>query len=196
MKRLLVLVLILLCGQAMGATYVMDSTTYPGVTVAPCEFAAGYLPAIPTIWDVPVVDLGWGVVTIASDGVKVVEIKYHQDLSRAPTVNGTILQVEFLYRCDPNWTVGEADEGFYLLTARVTGEIIVTGHPTMGSAIASVTVREPADANGDSRVNVLDLILVRNRMGLPVLSADNWRADVNGDGRVDVRDLIMVRNRL
>jgi len=52
------------------------------------------------------------------------------------------------------------------------------------------------DANGDCVVNVLDLIAIRNRLGKPIGSADNWKADVNLDGAVDVLDLISARNRL
>ena len=52
------------------------------------------------------------------------------------------------------------------------------------------------DANGDCAVNVLDLITIRNRLGKPTGSGDNWRGDVNLDGSVDVLDLISTRNKL
>ena len=52
------------------------------------------------------------------------------------------------------------------------------------------------DVNGDCRVNVLDLILVRNRLGQNVASGDNWKVDVNQDGATNVLDLILVRNNL
>ena len=54
----------------------------------------------------------------------------------------------------------------------------------------------PGDATGDCRVNVLDLIRVRNRLGQPASSGDNWRFDINRDGAIDVLDLIAVRNLL
>jgi len=59
----------------------------------------------------------------------------------------------------------------------------------------------PCDTNMDCRVNVLDLIFVRNRLNQPVdwalwPSSGNWQADANGDGRVNVLDLISVRNNL
>jgi len=54
-----------------------------------------------------------------------------------------------------------------------------------------------ADANGDCAVNVLDLIFVRNRLGLNPNTGDNWRADVvDGDMAINVVDLIAVRNYL
>ena len=52
------------------------------------------------------------------------------------------------------------------------------------------------DADGNSRVDVLDLIFLRNRLGQNVDTADNWKADVNEDGRINVLDLIYARNRL
>ena len=52
------------------------------------------------------------------------------------------------------------------------------------------------DGNGDSRVDVLDLIFVRNRLGQDVGTGENWKADVNEDGRINVLDLIFARNRL
>jgi len=56
--------------------------------------------------------------------------------------------------------------------------------------------RISGDANGDGSVNVLDLVFVRNCMGMPANTGDAWRADVNEDGKVDVKDLITVRNRM
>ena len=54
----------------------------------------------------------------------------------------------------------------------------------------------PGDANLDCRVNILDLIFIRNRLNQNVNTGDNWKADVNSDGRVNILDLIFVRNRL
>ena len=52
------------------------------------------------------------------------------------------------------------------------------------------------DANMDCRVNILDLIFIRNKLNQPVGTGDNWQADVNGDARVNILDLIFVRNKL
>ena len=54
----------------------------------------------------------------------------------------------------------------------------------------------PGDINGDCRVNVLDLILVRNKLMKSVSSGENWWADVNNDGKINVLDLIQVRNKI
>jgi len=52
------------------------------------------------------------------------------------------------------------------------------------------------DANGDCRVNILDLIFIRNRLNQDPATGDNWQADVNMDTRINILDLIYVRNRL
>ena len=53
----------------------------------------------------------------------------------------------------------------------------------------------PGDVNYDGKVNVLDLLNVRNSMGAdPASSLAARKADLNADGRVDVLDLIAARN--
>jgi len=63
--------------------------------------------------------------------------------------------------------------------------------------VAAPAVAAPlvADANADGKVNVLDLIAIRNSMGKDAAGAAS-AADVNGDGRVNVLDLISARNSL
>jgi len=52
------------------------------------------------------------------------------------------------------------------------------------------------DANGDCRVNVLDLLLIRNLLGQDPATGTNWRADINQSGTINVLDLIVTRNNL
>jgi len=52
------------------------------------------------------------------------------------------------------------------------------------------------DANADCKVNILDLIFIRNRLGQDPATGDNWRADVNEDAKINLLDLLYVRNRL
>jgi len=73
----------------------------------------------------------------------------------------------------------------------------------LGAAIERLSraFRPPAwpiagDANNDCRVNVLDLICVRNRINADPAEIDNASADVNGDAKINVLDLIGVRNEL
>jgi len=72
-----------------------------------------------------------------------------------------------------------------------TLELVADGPKT------AMSVWHPAaDVNGDCRVNVLDLIFIRNRLNADVNTDDNWKADVNQDDKINVLDLIYVRNRL
>ena len=52
----------------------------------------------------------------------------------------------------------------------------------------------PLDVNRDCRVNVLDLIAVRNRLFLSTNIGTNRYVDVNSDGKINVLDFILVRN--
>jgi len=52
------------------------------------------------------------------------------------------------------------------------------------------------DANMDCRVNILDLIFIRNKLNQDVATGDNWKADVNEDTRINILDLIFVKNKL
>ncbi len=53
----------------------------------------------------------------------------------------------------------------------------------------------PGDVNQDCRVNILDLVGVRNHLEQP-LTADNFFVDVTGDGNIDILDLVVTRNHL
>jgi len=53
-----------------------------------------------------------------------------------------------------------------------------------------------ADVNGDARVNVLDMIAVRNKINNDFEIGDNWMGDVNEDGSINILDMIYVRNNL
>jgi len=55
----------------------------------------------------------------------------------------------------------------------------------------------PGDVNYDGKVNILDLITVRNSLGKDAASDPAARRyDVNNDGAVNVLDIVAVRNRL
>ncbi len=59
-----------------------------------------------------------------------------------------------------------------------------------GEMYLRIKPKNPADVNGDSVVNILDLTIVAQAFG-----TDNLKADVNGDGVVNVFDLVFVANR-
>jgi len=55
----------------------------------------------------------------------------------------------------------------------------------------------PGDLNYDGKVNVLDLILIRNSLSKdPASVPAARRADLNNDGRVDILDLMFARDRM
>lgn len=54
----------------------------------------------------------------------------------------------------------------------------------------------PGDVNRDCKVNILDMILIRNRLGQDVRIGDNWKADVNQDNGINFLDLFFARNHL
>jgi len=56
-------------------------------------------------------------------------------------------------------------------------------------------VNDCADLNDDRRVNILDLIVVRNHLGQAV-TTENAFADATNDGSINILDMIYVRNEL
>ncbi|HUW31333.1 MAG TPA: dockerin type I domain-containing protein, partial [Planctomycetota bacterium] len=61
---------------------------------------------------------------------------------------------------------------------------------------ATMNFHLPADISGNCSVNVLDLILLRNKLNAPVSQSDNWKADLNGDGVINVKDLLIMNGLL
>jgi len=67
-----------------------------------------------------------------------------------------------------------------------------------GTATVDIGAYEflPGDADGDGRVNLLDLLRIRNSLGLDPSSSPEARlADVNGDGAVNMVDLLLTRRQ-
>jgi len=71
----------------------------------------------------------------------------------------------------------------------------LTGYFTGFTVTAPKYQLSPADVNFDNKVNILDLIAVRNRLNVPLATA-GAEHDVNRDGTIDVLDLIAIRNAL
>ena len=68
---------------------------------------------------------------------------------------------------------------------------------TRSSGDRQVTFVPNPDCNGDCKVNILDLIYVRNQLNKDPLSGDDAaKADINGDAAINILDLIYVRNKL
>jgi len=54
----------------------------------------------------------------------------------------------------------------------------------------------PGDCNLDCRVNILDLIFIRNKLNQSISDGNNWQANALIDTRINILDLIFVRTRL
>jgi len=52
------------------------------------------------------------------------------------------------------------------------------------------------DAEGDCKVDTLDMLLIRSHLYENLSTGDNWRYDLNGDGQINILDMIVVRNHL
>ena len=69
--------------------------------------------------------------------------------------------------------------------------------PVPGFPVFRFSEYLPGDVNYDGKVNILDLIFVRNSLGRDPASFPAARkADLNNDGKVNVLDLIAARNGL
>ena len=90
-------------------------------------------------------------------------------------------------------TVSFTDPGTY--TCYIRGI-----HSYTGFVECTYTVDEPAfiygDTNGDSKVNGLDLILLRQHLAGWDVELDTASADVNGNGTINGLDLILLRQHL
>jgi len=72
----------------------------------------------------------------------------------------------------------------------------LTGSEVLVSNVVLSPVLLYGDANNDCRVDILDLIFIRNRLGQDPATSDNWNADVNQDGKINILDLLAVRSKL
>ena len=96
----------------------------------------------------------------------------------------------------------DSESGIY--TSETISEEIDIGEsleqPVKGTIDISVSSAVPlsvsGDANGDCKVNVLDLTFIRNKLGQDVNIGVNQKADVNNDGKINILDFVVVRNNL
>ena len=54
----------------------------------------------------------------------------------------------------------------------------------------------PGDASRDCKVDMLDMIFVRDRLNTDPATSDNWQADTNMDDKINILDMLVVRNAL
>jgi len=182
------------------------------------EFGNGWYDTMPLSERTGMWDLGrYGTIAIQlpqltpgqAYGEVQVRVIFLRELHQDPTVS--VANAEPI-EPQPALSVKEIDiigGGWFLSSTRWTAqnssppEIAITAN-YYGSMIDEVEVDAevirswpiPGDANMDCRVNILDLIFIRNRLNQDVESGENWWADVNQDGRINILDLVYVRNFL
>jgi len=61
--------------------------------------------------------------------------------------------------------------------------------------LGPICIAKPADIDTSGKVNVLDLIKIRNNINVDP-NKNGIFGDVNGDGRINVLDLILARNQM
>ena len=109
----------------------------------------------------------------------------HQQTVNLSAQQGVVVSAKtFLFT---QWIVDGAPQPLRQTTVQLTMD---TNHT------AEAVYNLLGDINGDCKINVLELVLVRNRLGQSTSTGDNWKADLDQDGRINVLDLILLRNRL
>jgi len=158
-----------------------------------------------------IIDNNWGVLFIGSsvnfyDNTVCDSSRFDFlcDKGNAESVSyiGSNNKFSFLKKCDGvSWPTGANYEECSGVTKPVCRNNICEAGEDFESCSADCSTEIPAwrgallgDANLDCKVNILDLIFIRNGLNADV--NNNWQADVNVDGRINILDLIFVRNRI
>jgi len=68
--------------------------------------------------------------------------------------------------------------------------------PLAGNTIIRQPWPIPGDVTFDCKVNILDLLSVRSKLGQDTGSGGNCIMDVNQDGKINILDLILIRGWL
>ncbi|MGN0295388.1 MAG: InlB B-repeat-containing protein [Lachnospiraceae bacterium] len=115
-----------------------------------------------------------------------------QEITDGNLEDGTILTLTFELAED-----AEAGEN-YAVSVRAVGSIYDNDLNPVSVSTVNGSVRfvdfTPGDVNGDSKVNISDVILTRRYIvGGYDLSIIDLAADVNDDGKIDSRDVILLR---
>lgn len=115
-----------------------------------------------------------------------------QEITDGNLEDGTILTLTFELSED-----AEAGED-YAVSVRAVGSIYDNDLNTVSVSMVNGSVRlidfTPGDVNGDSKVNISDVILTRRYIvGGYDVSIIDLAADVNDDGKIDSRDVILLR---
>lgn len=95
-------------------------------------------------------------------------------------------------------SIGGGEDGLLIDKIVLTTDPAYTPNDAGPAASARALRRSSVtgDADMDGRVNILDLIFIRNRLSHDVDVSNNRWADLTGDNRIDILDLIYCRNHL
>jgi len=172
-------------GQVTLYAWAKDDTDSVG---GPATAAILFSTAAPVMSDLAIADNGDGTATATwnTDIAAQAALNYGP-VSMAGTTPNTVTEA----------AVGLAHSLTFAISAGVNYKIVPVNNEV---ASAAVYWPEPwpieGDANMDCRVNILDLIFIRNKLNQSPDTGDNWPADVNKDTRINILDLIFVRNKL
>jgi len=188
-------------------------TPYAAVVIGPC--AAGWLDSYPAAfgsrqgyWDLG----SSGTITVQLPSVSPLIYKevwvqsiYLDDITEIPVVSvsdatetGSQIGTVEVLSSGGYWRAKTTMWGFSAKVSEIT--VTLASDLMWGATIDQVTIDAllelPCDVNNDCRVNILDLIEVRNHLALDPNSGDNRKADVNNDGAINLLDLLKVRDML
>ena len=170
-----------------GEDYTLYAWVLSGTTATSASATILFSTAAPAVSDVLVTDNGNGTATAA----------WTTDIPAEGALTFTRVTGGATPVSVPEGTLGTAHSVQFDIEAGANYKIVL-----INNEIASPGFYWPqlwpisGDANGDCRVNILDLIYIRNRLNQDINTGDNIKADVNLDGRINILDLIFVRNRL
>ena len=86
----------------------------------------------------------------------------------------------------------EFSEGAVLFVEATPFDGIEGGETVRSANIIIPSEARPTDVNGDGVVNILDLVIVANNLGMQVVEGTKPNSDVNGDNIVNILDLVAV----
>lgn len=88
------------------------------------------------------------------------------------------------------------DQGGTFFVEATPYDGIENGEPVKSTSIIIPSETKSTDINGDGVVNILDLVIVANKLGEQVEEGTEPSADVNKDGVVNILDLVAVASEI
>ena len=90
----------------------------------------------------------------------------------------------------------EFNEGETFFVEATPFDGIENGETVRSDSIIIPSEARATDVNGDGVVNILDLVIVANNLGMPVVEGTKPNSDVNGDNMVNILDLVAIAAEL